>query len=1522
MVRASDWSPVDMDSDPAPGDPERVRELAESLQSFADDVGEALGKIRGMASDRAVLDWAGLAAETFRAEFDTVPGNLTKLQVSYDLCAQALHTYWPKLLTAQGMADRALERAIAAQGELTSARGRLGEAEDWVGRAAEAASRLSEGGGQDAPPPDEAQVRAATRDHAAAQEAAAAAQSQVHAAEDRLAAARQLAQDALEMREEAARICARDIDAASDAGIHNRSFWENLGRWLSDAWDTLVAVCKVVVAVLGVIALIIGGPLALVVLAAAVVVLADTLVKFARGDASLLDVAFAALGCIPGMRGLTTLGGLARGIRAAAATGLRGLRGGIRGLGQSIRRLGRGGDTLVCRTDPIDMATGEVVLDAVDVELPGVLPLVLRRHHRSSLREGTWFGPSWASTLDQRLVLDEAGLRFVTEDGMVLDYPRPQAGEPVLPVEGPRWGLSWDGEPGSPLTVHQPETGHTLHFAPVPGRRGGELPLAALTDRNGNRIRVEYGPGGEPTALAHDGGYVLGLATEGGRITELRLLSDPEQPVLLRYGYDAQGNLAALYDSADRPQLLEYDAAHRLTGWEDRNGDRYRYVYDAEGRCVATEGTGGFLNSRVAYEEGGRAAGRAGEGGAAGMRRTRFTDSLGHTTVYEFDDCYRLVTETDPLGHRVHRTWDRYDRLLSLTDALGHTVRMEWDAAGCLAAVRLPDGTASLARHNALGLPVELTAHDGAVWRQEWDERGNCLSVTAPDGTTTTFTREATGALRTLVDAEGGRFVFTNDAAGRPTSATDPLGGVTRFCYDAHGRTTAVTDPLGGTTRYTWTPEGHPASRTTPEGATEEWTWDGEDNCLSHTDPLGRVTRFAYSPFGMLAGRTGPGESGYTFTHDTELRLTRVTGPGGRSWDYAYDAAGRLVFESDFDGHAHRYAHDAAGRLVSRTNAAGQTVSFRYDSVGNQIGKTVDGRSTTYEVDAAGRLLRAAGPDATLTCRYDPLGRVLAEAVDGRTVSFAYDALGRPTRRTTPGRVASSYAWDAAGNRTLLTAEGHRLTFAHDAAGRETTTGIGREGPVLSHSWDGEHRLTAQTLTARGRTLARRSWTYRADGSPTAVEDLAGGRRSFGLDQEGRVTAVRAEGWRESYAYDAAGNQTRADWPDRHPLPEARGDRALSGNRVTRAGAVTYEYDAAGRVVVRRRKRLSRKPDVWRFEWDGEDRLTAVTTPDGTRWRYRYDPLGRRVAKQRLGPGGQGVAEETRFAWDGPHLVEQTTTAPGGREQVTVTWEREDTRPLAQLERTTLADAPQEVVDERFFAIVGDLVGTPTELVGEDGEVAWRAEATLWGLTGRAAGATAYTPLRFPGQYEDRETGLHYNCLRHYDPATAAYLSPDPVGIDAGPNPLRYVLNPLRWIDYLGLLTCAQNARRLRSALRRDGRPVRPGHAAAHIVPGNLRLGNAASTRNLLRRYGVDINEAANGIVLRHPRPHNFTHRTAYLNRLDQHLQNFVANRVALNYTNAAIRQDLRSELRRIGRQIQQELRTGRPRANAFWTGP
>ncbi|WP_406707900.1 hypothetical protein [Streptomyces halobius] len=132
----------------------------------------------------------------------------------------------------------------------------------------------------------------------------------------------------------------------------------------------------------------------------------------------------------------------------------------------------------------------------------------------------------------------------------------------------------------------------------------------------------------------------------------------------------------------------------------------------------------------------------------------------------------------------------------------------------------------------------------------------------------------------------------------------------------------------------------------------------------------------------------------------------------------------------------------------------------------------------------------------------------------------------------------------------------------------------------------------------------------------------------------------------------------------------AVGTRTYTGTQLSTAGRVRYEYDAAGRTTQRQITRLSKKPATWHYTWDVEDRLTLP----------------------------------------GPY---------------TMSWDHRGLHPLAQTETITTpatADTPQDQIDRRFFAIVTDLVGTPTELVDTaTNTIAWRATPTLRGHTTWAA---------------------------------------------------------------------------------------------------------------------------------------------------------------------------------------------------------
>ncbi|WP_250289118.1 putative T7SS-secreted protein [Streptomyces atroolivaceus] len=1030
-----------------------------------------------------------------------------------------------------------------------------------------------------------------------------------------------------------------------------------------------------------------------------------------------------------------------------------------------------------CDGDPIDVATGRMLLPQTDIVLPGSLPLVFERVFDSSHRAGRWFGSGWSSTVDQRLEIDAEGVVFSCNEGSLLAYPHPAPGVPVMPTHGRRWPLDrvQDG-----YTITDPETGQVRHFVDQPT---GELALLAqIDDRNGRWIAFEYDEAGAPTSIVHHGGYHLKMTTHEGRVTALHLAGaapDGTDQEILRYGY-TDGHLTEVTNSSGKPLRFDCDELGRITAWTDTNGSRFEYVYDEHDRCIYQTGTNGHLEAHFTWDD---------TDPDTGLRMTSMTDSLGHTTRYVINDRSQVVAEIDPLGAVTRFEHDRYHRLLSVTDPLGHLTRSTYDEHGHLTSVIRPDGRELTAEYNPLGLPVRVKGADGTATRQTYDARGNRTSVTDASGATTTYVYDEAGHLTSVTDALDHRTAVRCNAAGLPAELTDPLGATTRYERDAFGRPVSITDALTAVTRFTWATEGQLTHLVDADGSEQFWTYDGEGNCLTHTDPLGGTTTFEYSDFDLLVARTGPDRARYEFSHDLLLQLTEVTSPQGLRWSYRYDPAGRLTWESDFDGRVLTYTYDAASRLVSRTNGAGQTIRFERNELGQLLRKDADGALTRYEYDSFDQLAVASGPDAALTRMRDRYGRLKYEVVNGRRLTFEHDTLGRRSGRTTPGGAVSTWSYDAAGRRMELTTSGRTLTFERDTGGQETARHIGA-AVTLRHKFDIMGRLTDQHVTSADRTVQRRAYSYRADGNLLGIDDQSRGTRTFDLDVLGRVTGVHASGWTERYTYDSAGNQTEAAWPAVHPGQDATGARTYRGTRIDTAGDVRYEYDEQGRTVLRQRRRLSRKPETWRYEWSAEDRLTSVRTPDGTKWRYLYDPLGRRIAKQRLAEDGSTVLEQTSFVWDDGNLCEQLTIGQGVPNPVMLTWDHDGARPLTQSERVLSEGSPQETIDERFFSIITDLVGSPSELIDESGELAWRARATLWGTTTWKISSRTYTPLRFPGQYFDPETGLHYNVHRYYDPETARYITVDPLGLDPAPNALAYVTNPHTWTDPLGLKPC------------------------------------------------------------------------------------------------------------------------------------
>jgi RHS repeat-associated protein len=179
------------------------------------------------------------------------------------------------------------------------------------------------------------------------------------------------------------------------------------------------------------------------------------------------------------------------------------------------------------------------------------------------------------------------------------------------------------------------------------------------------------------------------------------------------------------------------------------------------------------------------------------------------------------------------------------------------------------------------------------------------------------------------------------------------------------------------------------------------------------------------------------------------------------------------------------------------------------------------------------------------------------------------------------------------------------------------------------------------------------------------------------------------------------------------------------------------------------------------------------------------------------------VEAETAYVWDRDVLLHEI--APGG---VVTTWyhDPESFAPVAKEQ------------SGRLWWVVTDQIGTPTELIEErDGGITWQGRIDLWGKMAVEVERTG-CPIRWPGRYEDEETGLYYNQWRYYDPGIGRYISQDPIRLIGGLSLYRYVDDPLLWIDPSGLAACPGDLTARRAALRAQKEALDGGEARSLVT--------------------------------------------------------------------------------------------------------
>jgi RHS repeat-associated protein len=1060
---------------------------------------------------------------------------------------------------------------------------------------------------------------------------------------------------------------------------------------------------------------------------------------------------------------------------------------------------------------PVDVVTGRAyTLPAVELELPGPLPLVFARVYSTTARErdvGLGFG--WACSWSWEIEVRRRALVVWSDEGIATEFPVLDVGAEHV---GP-WG--WTLRRERERFVLDKGDGLRRVFAAA-DESARRWQLIDLRDRNENRIELTYDEDGRLREVRDSAGRTVRVeSTRAGRVASIQVYNARARGrwiACTRYAYDEEGHLVAAFDAEGHATRYQYDEEHRLTCETDRCGLAFRFMYDRAGRCVETWGeVPGKRDLSLAEDVPAKLA--DGHTRARGVHDVRldyhdgpYTEVADSTQVRRYFGNRHGLYEKRVQGVGVEEaTYDERGLVLAQMDGAGAVTTYERDARGNVVRVVDPLGRCTTYERDARGLVVKVLDPAGGVHEIQRDARGNVIHEADPTGAVWSYSYDPRGLVTSITSPAGGITRCSYDGDGNLVEQTGPTGARWRWACDLLGRCTAAIDPLGNETRFVWTERGDVAAVFEADGGATRYTYDGEQRRCEIQGPGQRTAGRTWGGFMCVVAKTNAMGDTARFRYSREGALTQVVNENGEVHEILRNAAGLVVGEETFDGRRLTYRRDAAGR-VTRSETAAEITDYAYDATGALISRTLpDDTTERFAYDARGELACVAWPGGEIRFERDAAGRVVREVQvlgdEEHTVTTVYDAAGDRVRRFTSRGHVEQIERDASGARTrTILDELHDVHHARDPLGREVTRALPRGGRI-HHAYDALGRVVRRWATASGslrpvraddpgwssaaaseqpdRITVEKAHVYDADRELSDTLDRRRGWLQYEYDPAGRLrSAVReATGAREVFRYDAAGNH-QADGEPRTYGP---------GGKLLRCGAASYLWDEAGRLRERRAG-----DDVWRYTWDAAGRLAAVELPSGQRAEYAYDPLGRRLETRiydAAPPAGPSrLSERTRFVWDRDtiaHAIRTRAAAEGDPvvEERTYCFEDGGFVPWAHRETGPDGYGGRRSV---WAFYINDPIGTPEELVDGAGAVLAELDRQVWGRTEVGEGARGSTPLRFQGQHED-ETGLFYNGFRYYDPGAGLYLSPDPLGLAGGLRPFGYALNPTGWIDPLGL---------------------------------------------------------------------------------------------------------------------------------------
>ncbi len=736
----------------------------------------------------------------------------------------------------------------------------------------------------------------------------------------------------------------------------------------------------------------------------------------------------------------------------------------------------------------------------------------------------------------------------------------------------------------------------------------GRIEEIRAFDREGHQVKLEYDGKGNLTKVTRGVG-VLDMVTEYeyddmGRRKKRTVHRDVSTDIVTEWQYDAMGRVNKIIEDPGVGNLalttdLDYDGKGLLDKLTDPRGTIIDLDYDYRNRLIRrvvdsgvgglalkteweVDGNGNVIRRRYPnhFKAGGPAHEATLEYNALNYL-TKVTDDEGYVTEVDRDgvgNATEVRRETETVGgspdwYTVKLTYDDINRVVTREInplGLDLTTTIEYTAAsGCSCGGSTP-GTST---------PYKIVDGEGKTTFLHFDELDRLTRVIRKVGTQTGET----------ADTDDAETVFDYDANGNLIRIDGPENEVVVMEYDeANRRDKLIGDPTPGdnlTTTLKYDDADNIIEIAMPNGNVVDLVYDEVDRLVSTTDDLGQLFSLTYDENGNVkSSSTATTNQTWQFIYDranrvTEVRDPIVETPTDKVSTYDYDPNGNRISRVDRLGVETAYKYDKLNRLIEMiedfqdpppspaTSTSNTSTFFGYNGVRQTSIKDHDDNETSYEYDAALRLIKATFPDADgirkiVDFTYDDVGNLKTRKDQNSiTTTYTYNDLHQLTRRAydTTSR-QEDYTWDRSGRLKTADNDTADLDFTYGNLGRLKST-IQAYADLTAYTTDLDYELAnndvrriitypnlrevTETRDQRFRlesvlngTTIGANWTYDLGDRRTeaALGNLIEG--AFQFDVNNRITKVNhatdvtdvlTSVFHVNYGYDAVGNRIYAD---------------------------------------------------------------------------------------------------------------------------------------------------------------------------------------------------------------------------------------------------------------------------------------------------------------------------------------------------------------------------------------------------------